>query len=117
MPEFVQRLSRRIKSGVEKFPFLTLSDPKSSTMWAAVTSAMKKARSIRFNLKGMTKENFQAWMKEGWHRVDGSPYAKGFTNRELYEILTNPRYLKKSKFYDALGKVLHAPPTDWLVVP
>src|SRR5690242_3812791 len=74
----------------ETFPFLTLT-ARDDVPWQGVLRAMHSAATIRFTLKGMQKAAFQRWLKRGRHFGEPVLGQRGWTNRELYEILTVER--------------------------
>lgn len=77
---------------------------------------MDAADAIYFNLQGMTKENFQAWLRNGCQRFEPTFRELGWTNRELYEVLTVEQWRAKATFYGDSGEEIDEP-TDWLDLP
>ncbi len=108
---FTRSVRRRVGTNVERFPFRSLTKAADS-MWQGIRRAMSDADSIHFNMKGMTKTQFQDWMWRGGHTYEPYPGASGVTNRELYEVLTDEALRKKVTFYDEFGEI--DIPLDWL---
>ena len=100
---FARGLGRHIE--IFPFPSLTLA---SDGMYQGIMRAMKDSKIIHFNLDGVTKAHFQSWLKAGGNHGVPSPGSSGWTNRELYEILTDPELLAKTVWHNG------AEPLDWL---
>jgi hypothetical protein len=113
--DFTRTISKRTGSKADAFPFLSLTK-KTDGPWQGVHRAIHGADEIHFSLKGMTKSNFQEWMRKGLHKCEPVLRQKGWTNRELYEVLTGAdgALLKNATFYDDFGKVVDAP-LSWLL--
>ena len=111
LDDFTRSVRVKVGRNVEAFPFVSLTKA-SDGPWQGIRRAMNNAGDIHFNMKGMTKENFQAWMKRGGHLAEPGFGQPGWTNRELYEILSNPSLKNKTTFYDLIGGL-----DDWLVKP
>ncbi|HJT36757.1 MAG TPA: hypothetical protein VJ783_32340 [Pirellulales bacterium] len=99
----------------ETFPFLALT-ARDDEPWSGVRRAMNAAETIRFTLKGMRKAVFQRWLKHGLHRSEPVLGQRGWTNRELYEILTVEHLRVKTTFYGELGEPIDEP-GEWLDCP
>ncbi|HEX5446460.1 MAG TPA: hypothetical protein VFW87_21765 [Pirellulales bacterium] len=78
-----------------------------------VLRAMNTADTIRFTLKGMRKASFQRWLERGLNRSEPVLGQRGWTNRELYEILTVEHLRAKTTFYGELGEQIDEP-GKWL---
>ncbi len=81
--------------------------------WQGVLRAMNTADTIRFTLKGMRKASFQRWLERGLNRSEPVLGQRGWTNRELYEILTVEHLRAKTTFYGELGEQIDEP-GEWL---
>lgn len=97
---------------VEMFPFPSLTGSCDGP-WEGVRRAMRYADAIHSSLKGMIKEHFQRWLKSGRQRYEPGLGETGWTNRELYEILTSADLGAKTTFYGESGETIDGP-TDWL---
>lgn len=95
---------------VETFPFISLTR-ESDTAWQGIRRAMDDADEIIFNMKGVEKANFQEWMRKGGHLSEPAFGGKGWTNKELHEILTNSSRKQKTVFENLGGRSID----DWLV--
>jgi hypothetical protein len=111
MGSFVSSVRGSIAGRIDIFPFVRLSDETASA-WQGIRQAMQRADNIHFNLGGMTPEAFADFVRRGGFR--GTPQmglpGQNWTNRELYEILSNPNLLNKTQFHngsiDAFRSVL-----------
>ncbi|HET6878722.1 MAG TPA: hypothetical protein VFI31_01050 [Pirellulales bacterium] len=99
----------------ETFPFLALT-ARDDGPWQGVCRAMDAAETIRLTLKGMQKDTFQHWLKRGLHRSEPVLGQHGWTNRELYEVLTVEHLRVKTTFYGELGEKIDEP-GEWLDCP
>ncbi|HQU42502.1 MAG TPA: hypothetical protein PK867_06800 [Pirellulales bacterium] len=97
---------------VEMFPFPSLTGPDDAPR-QGIRRAMQNADAIHFSLKGLARDDFQRWLKSGYHRYDPGLNEFGWTNRELYEVLTSEHLLAKTTFYGESGEIIDEP-TDWL---
>ena len=105
-------LHTRESATFETFPFLSLTAPDDGP-WHGVRRAMDAAETIRFSLKGVQKAAFQRWLKRGLHRSEPVLGQRGWTNRELYEVLTVEHLRVKTTFYGELGEKIDEP-SEWL---
>lgn len=96
----------------ETFPFLTLT-ARDDEPWDGVRRAMDTAETIRFTLKGMQRAAFQRWLKRGRHRGEPILGQRGWTNRELYEVLAVEHLRVKTTFYGEFGEQINEP-REWL---
>lgn len=112
---FTSQCAKHRDGRVEMFPFMSLTEPD-DTPWTGIRRAMDAADAIYFNLQGMTKENFQAWLRNGCQRFEPTFRELGWTNRELYEVLTVEQWRAKATFYGDSGEEIDEP-TDWLDLP
>lgn len=87
----------------ETFPFLTLT-ARDDGPWQGVRRAMDAAETIRFTIKGMQKDAFQRWLKRGLHHSEPVLGRHGWSNRELYEVLTVAHLRLKTTLYGELGE-------------
>ena len=109
LDEFVRSLRGTAGRRVEAFPFPNLTRTADGP-WQGICRAMVSATTLHFTVKGMTKENLRAWMARGGHLTELRFGQSGWTNRELYEVLTNPILMKKTTFYEDAGDI-----DAWLV--
>jgi hypothetical protein len=109
---FTARCARKYGGRVEMFPFLSLTAPDDSP-WKGIRRAMDAADAVYFNMQGMTKERFQSWLGSGRHRYEPAFRELGWTNWELYEVLTVEQLRVKTTFYGDSGEETDEP-TDWL---
>ena len=100
---------------VEMFPFPSLTG-SGDAPWDGIRRAMERADAIHFNMQGIIKENFQSWLRSGRYHHDPGPYEGGWTNRELYEVLTVEHLRAKTIFYGESGAIIDEP-SDWLDIP
>jgi len=114
--EFTQTIGAGAKGTVVRWPFFPYSKATDTAMWPVIERALNATKHIYFNMKGMTKANFQEWLRKGYYKFAPNPKGGGWTNRELYEVLTHPELLKKATFYDEFGNVIDAP-LEWLILP
>lgn len=110
--ELAAMLGTREGGRFETFPFLPLT-ARDDGPWQGVRRAMDAAEAIRFSLKGMQKAAFQRWLKRGLHRSEPVLGQRGWTNRELYEVLTVEHLRVKTTFYGELGETIDEP-GEWL---
>ena len=98
----------------ERFPFPSLSAANDGP-WEGICRAMDSADAIHFSLRGMAKEHFQRWLRNGCHRYEPVLAATGWTNRELYDVLTVESLRMKTTFYGGSGETIDEP-HDWLAL-
>lgn len=110
--ELADQVRTKESGRFEAFPFLALTS-RDDEPWHGVLRAMNDAETIRFTLKGMQKAMFQRWLKRGLHRNEPVLGQRGWTNRELYEILTVEHLREKTIFYGELGEQIDEP-DEWL---
>jgi hypothetical protein len=113
--ELAAMLGTREGGTFETFPFLTLT-ARDDGPWQGVRRAMDAAETIRVTLKGLQKVAFQRWLKRGRHRSEPVLGQRGWTNRELYEVLTVEQLRVKTTFYGELGEKIDEP-REWLDYP
>lgn len=113
--DFTARFAKGHAGRVEMFPFLTLTEP-GDTPWQGIRRAMSAADAIYFNMQGMSKEHFQKWLSNGCQRFEPTFRELGWTNRELYEVLTVEQLRAKAVFYGDTGDKINEP-ADWLDLP
>jgi hypothetical protein len=111
LDDFTLSIRTQFGKNVESFPFMSLTK-KSDGAWQGIRRAMDDVNNIHFNMKGMTKENFQRWMNKGGHLSEPGFNQAGWTNKELYEILSDRSRRAKTKFYNLVGDI-----DEWLVKP
>jgi hypothetical protein len=110
--ELAAMLQTREVGKFETFPFLTLT-ARDDTPWHGVRRAMDAAETIRFTLEGMQKAPFQRRLKRGLHHSEPVLGQRGWTNRELYEVLTVENLRVKTTFYGERGEKVDEP-GEWL---
>lgn len=64
-------------------------------------------------VKGMRKAVFQRWLNSGRYLSEPVLGQRGWTNRELYEVLTVESLRAKTMFYGELGEKIDGP-DEWL---
>ncbi|MGH7138326.1 MAG: hypothetical protein ACREHD_21460 [Pirellulales bacterium] len=110
--ELQAMLCATVSGDFETFPFRALTAPDDAP-WQGVRRAMDAAVTIRFTLKGMSKSSFQHWLKRGLQRSEPILRQRGWTDRELYEVLTVEHLRVKTTFYNDLGEKTDEP-CEWL---
>jgi RHS repeat-associated protein len=104
LPAFVRD---KLRGKAEMFPFPSFTRA-SDGAWQGIQKAMNGSKAIHFNLEGVERATFRKWLDQGGHLAEPAPGSIGFTNRELYEILTRPDLLKKTRWHGGSA------PTSWL---